>query len=191
MIRLKDSDITQIVPESLKNSHVKAIGYALGNQVRKLLEYAETTTVTANIDGIRNEKLLDLLAIEMKAPYYNEKFNIETKKKVVKGAMMMQSKAGTLYAVESTIKSVLGDGKVIPWYEYDGEPGYFKVESETQGAGVDVQKELLTMIDDVKRKSARLEKVEIVTDGDMELKIYVKKDEISIEFSNPIRIGGV
>lgn len=191
MIRFENSNIVHIVPDNLKNDSVNAIGYAISNQVKKTMEYADSTAVVANIDGVKNEKLLDLLAIEMKVPYYNENFHFETKKEVIKKAILLQNKAGTDYAIESLIDSILGSGRVIPWYEYGGVPGYFKVESENQGVGVDLQEELLTMINDVKKKSAWLDSVEIVTDGNMSLNIFVKKDEVSFEVSQTIRIGGI
>lgn len=191
MIKLEDSNIYDIIPNNLKNNSVKAIGYAISNQIKKLMKYANSTVVLANIDGVKNEKLLDLLAIEMKVPYYNEKFHAETKKEVIKKAILLQSKAGTDYAIESLMKSILGSGKIVPWYEYGGEPGYFKVESENQGANINAQKEVLTIINDVKKKSAWLDAVEMVTDGNMNLKMAVKMDELSFESSKAVSIGGI
>lgn len=186
MIKLENSDITDIIPENLKNNSARSIGYAINNQVKKIIKCAKETTVLADIDGIVNEKILDLLGIEMKVPFYDENFNTDTKKEVIKKSILLQEKAGTDYAIETILKDIIGGGIIMPWYKYDGTPGYFKVEAENQGAAGDIQNELLKIINDVKRKSAWLEAVEIITDGTMELKMSVKKDEISFEFSKKV-----
>lgn len=188
MIKLENSNITDIIPDNLKNNSAKSIGYAISNQVKKIIKCAKGAIVLGDVDGITNEKILDLLGIEMKVPFYDENFNTDTKKEVIKKSILLQEKAGTDYAIETILKDIIGGGTVIPWYKYNGQPGYFKIEAENQGATEDIQNELLKIINDVKRKSAWLESVEIITDGTMELKMAVKKDEVSFEFSKAVSI---
>lgn len=191
MINLENSNIADIIQENMRNETVVALGYAINNQIKKILEYANDTKVICNVDNTNNEKILDLLAIEMKVPFYDENFNIDTKKEVIKKSILLQRQAGTDYAIEQMLKDILGGGKVIPWYQYGGKQGCFKIEAENQGATEDIQEELLKIIENVKRKSAWLEAVEIVTDGEMGIKIYVKRDEVSFEYSRAIRVGGI
>lgn len=188
MINLENSSITDLLQENLQSKSVVALGHAINLQIREIIECARATSVICNIDHINNEKILDLLAFEIKVPFYDENFNVDTKKEVIKKSILLQKLAGTDYAIETMLKEIIGGGTVIPWYEYGGEPGYFKIEAENQGASEDIQTELLEIINNVKRKSAWLDGVEIVTDGEMILKMAVKMDELSFEFSNPVSL---
>lgn len=188
MIKLEDSNIADIIQENLRSESVVALGYAINKQIRKIMGCIQNTNILSNIDSIKNEKILDLLAIEMKVPFYDEDFNTDTKKEVIKKAILLQKLAGTDYAIETMLKDILGGGTVVPWHKYGGEPGCFKIEAENQGATEDMQNELLKIINNVKRKSAWLDAVEIVTDGEMNLKMAVKMDELSFEFSKAVSI---
>lgn len=131
MVNYKDSEIVQILPENIKNfPEVIALSYAISKAIKKLVDCTENISVYAAVDELP-EKMLNLLAVELRAQYYDEKLSIEQKRTIVKSALLWHEHAGTPYAVEEMIKAVFGTGEVKEWFEYGGKPYYFRVETDT------------------------------------------------------------
>ena len=127
MIKLQDSNITDILPEVFTSDPKNvALGYALQGAMRRLLEYSRTTSVYAAID-VAGDDVLDMLAAELDTQYYDVLLDVEAKRKLVKNTLIWYGKAGTPAAVEELITSVFGEGRVEEWFDYGGEPFYFKV----------------------------------------------------------------
>ena len=87
MINLQGSRFTDIMPKNLASQlETQAFAYALGRQIEKLCAYADKVRIYAAVDSVP-EKILDVLAAELRTPAYNQKFPIEVKRKLVKGTM--------------------------------------------------------------------------------------------------------
>ena len=68
MIKLSGSRFTDIMPENLaEQPEIQALAYAVGRQVEKLLAYADGARTYAAICAVP-EKVLDLLAVELRTP---------------------------------------------------------------------------------------------------------------------------
>ena len=77
MIKLSGSRFTDIMPENLaEQPEIQALAYAVGRQVEKLLAYADGARTYAAIYAVP-EKVLDLLAVELRTPSYDENFSIK------------------------------------------------------------------------------------------------------------------
>lgn len=132
MIKLKDGQITDILPLAhKKKTEVKALSEALQKENERFLENINKTMVYASIDELP-EKILDVLAAELGTQYYEADMEIEVKREMVKNSLYIYSKAGTPAAVEQMISSVFGSGKLVEWFEFGGEPGTFKIETDAQ-----------------------------------------------------------
>ena len=130
MIKLYDSNITDILPEKLsKNANVIALGYAIKIAMQRLIEYCRSTSVYAVIDSAP-ENVLDLLALDLDTQYYNDSLDIGTKRNLVKNALIWHATAGTPSAVDELVAVVFGTGKVSEWFEYGDEPYYFKIATD-------------------------------------------------------------
>jgi P2-related tail formation protein len=190
MIDLYHSEITDILPENLRQyPDCIAISYAISNQVKKTLDYAKNISIYACIDRLPSE-ILDLLAIELRTQYYNQNLSIDVKRILIKNTLPWYERAGTPSAVEELITAVFGYGKEIEWYEYGGKPGYFKIEATNQGINGKQQKEFLQILECVKRKSAWLDTIKIVTNGEADINIFLATTDTSFEYSKPVKIGG-
>lgn len=190
MIKLYDSKILDILPENLKSySDCIAISYAISNQVKKAIDYAKNTSVYACVDKLPGE-ILDLLAIELRTQYYNQNLSIDVKRILIKNTLPWYERAGTPSAVEELISAVFGYGKEVEWYEYGGEPGYFKIQATNQSINGTQQKEFLKLLNSIKRKSAWLESIEIISDGEADINILLASVDTSFEFSKPVTVGG-
>ena len=88
MIKLQDSNITDILPEVFTSDPKNvALGYALQGAMRRLLEYSRTTSVYAAID-VADDDVLDMLAAELDTQYYDVLLDVEAKRKLVKNTLI-------------------------------------------------------------------------------------------------------
>lgn len=130
MISLYDSNISDILPESISElPNVKALGYAISQAIKRLIEYSENTSVYAMIDSAP-EEILDMLALDLNTQYYDDTLDIESKRNLVKSTFIWYTNAGTPSSVEELVKSVFGYGEVKEWFEYGDDPYYFKVVTD-------------------------------------------------------------
>lgn len=134
MIKYKQGEPLDLLPSFLKeNEDFAAISYAIKKAVAILSTDQEGLYLRADIDHMRSD-LLNLLALELDAPYYDEQLDIETRRKLVKKALLWRFKAGTKATVEELVKTVFGKGEVTEWFEFEeaGTPGEFDVSTSAQ-----------------------------------------------------------
>ena len=158
MIKLQDSNIIDILPVAFTSDAKNiALGYALQGAMRRLLEYSRTTSVYAAIDAA-DDDVLDMLAAELDTQYYDVLLDVEAKRKLVKNTLIWYGKAGTPAAVEELITSVFGEGRVEEWFDYGGEPFYFKVYTNATFTE-DMISKFDDMLEKVKNTRSKLETV--------------------------------
>ncbi len=128
MIKLKDCSTIQLLPEAIREDPcVQSTAYALHKTTAMLMEKIERTSVYAAVD-IMPEEIVDLLAEEFRAQYYDTTLDVETKRKAVKKALLWYEKAGTLKTVKELTELVFGENVISEWFEHDGRPYTFWLE---------------------------------------------------------------
>lgn len=159
MIKLRDSKFTDILPQNLASQlEVQAIAYAVGRQVSKLCAYADSARVYAAIDALP-EPALDALAVELRAPAYDENYSIGVKRTLVRGALTYYMKMGTPYAVNKLIEAVFETGHISEWFEYGGKPFHFKAYTTNPAITSSDVEEFTRVLSTVKRLSAWLDEI--------------------------------
>ena len=79
----------------------------------RMLEKAAGVGSSCDIDHLA-ESTLDYLAVEMRAMYYDQGADIETKRSIIKNTLKWYTQAGTVKATEELIASVFGgDARLI------------------------------------------------------------------------------
>lgn len=160
MINLYDSNITDILPEVLSEKpEAAALGYAVKMAARRFLDYCEGISVYAVIDKAP-DSVLDMLAAELDAPYYDYMLETEKKRKIIINTLIWYISAGTPKAVEELVKNVLGTGEVKEWFEYGDEPYYFKVMTE-EVMTEQVHEQFSSMINRVKNVRSHMRGIEV------------------------------
>ena len=86
-----------------------------------MLRLAAHTRTMAVIDELP-ERILDVLAVELRTPYYQESMNLETKRNIIKRTLLWHTKAGTPSAVSELIEIVFGEGRTEEWFDYTEGP---------------------------------------------------------------------
>lgn len=134
MVDLFNGRITDLLQnESAYNSEIQALAHSLLLEKRRIMAEADKTRTLAMIENLP-EEILDVLAVELRSPYYTEDMTIEQKRDVITNSLVWFYKAGTPAAVSEMAAAVFGSGQVVEWFDFDpndGEiiPGEFDIET--------------------------------------------------------------
>ena len=112
---------------------------------------------------------------------------IDVKRNLVKNSDQVYQKLGTKWAVENVIHTYFGDGYIQEWFQYEGEPGHFRIFSANPSITDERLMQFLEILQKVKRGSSHLDGIFITLTGRMQLHTGVGYHEVSFE---TIRIGG-
>lgn len=160
MIKLYDSQITQILPDCIaEKAEVQAVSYSISQAVKRLIDHCGNIGVFAMIDTLP-EYALDMLAIELDTQYYDTSLVIETKRKLIKSTFMWYLRAGTPSAVAELVEAVFGAGEVVEWFEYGDEPYYFKIITNATMTP-DIDAIFARMLERVKNVRSHMRAIEI------------------------------
>lgn len=169
MISYYDGQLTDIMPGNIsKKPEVKALSYALQQACRLLYRYSRRLYIYSNLDE-QPEDVIDLLASELRTQYYRSTLDIDTKRRLVKNTLIWYMSAGTPQAVEELVEAVFGEGEVKEWFEYGGEPYWFKIITNAM-LTEDMNTFFSVMIRRVKNTRSHIEVIEI--HRTVELTIY-------------------
>lgn len=161
MIKFKDGQITDLLPPSMaKNVEMQCVSYALQKQVQKIMALADQTRTVAMIDQLP-ESILDILATELRTPYYQESMGLKTKRNIIKRTLLWHTKAGTPSAVSELIEIVFGEGGVVEWFDYDEPPytpGTFDIVANAQMTE-EIAEYFLTIIRRVKNTRSHIRRI--------------------------------
>lgn len=167
MIKLRDGELADILPTVFtRQPEVRAISYALKQSYSAYLSHQDTAYVYAFVDGAP-EYVLDLLAVELRVKYYDTNYSVDVKRRLIKTAMLVNSKDGTKYAVATVVSNLFGSGRVYEWFDYGGVNGHFKIVLNV-GDSYDVDR-LINATETVKRKSQKLDGIELRTGAEGEI----------------------
>ena len=167
MIKFDDGELKDILPSNFtRQPQVVAVSYALKQEYDRYLLCLVRAYVYASIDTAEDD-VLDYLATDLHVRYYRTDYSLEVKRKLIKSAIAVMSKDGTKYAVDTVIQTSFGDGESIEWFNYDGDPGHFRIRLDN-GDGYDIE-ELLAILKVVKRESAHLDEITLQTSVDQDI----------------------
>lgn len=120
MIKLAEGGLLDCFPDK-EAPEIVALSYALQKAINLVITRADESRVYCAIEQLP-ERILDVLAVEMRSLYYDENLPIEKKREIVKNTMQWYTKAGTPSAVEELIQTVFGIGKIVEWFDYEEGP---------------------------------------------------------------------
>ena len=159
MIKLAEGGIADLWRDE-KSPEMQAVSYALQQAVKMISEKVEKTKCFSDIDKL-NEDTLDYLAVEQRAMYYSQTLSAERKRAIIKNTLNWYTKAGTPAAVSEMVDVVLGDGKVVEWFDFDEPPytpGTFDIVT-TALMTADIMEQLIGLIQKVKNVRSHVRRV--------------------------------
>nr|DAF42199.1 MAG TPA: tail protein [Caudoviricetes sp.] len=166
MIDLKDSLMTDILPGHLETAEVKALAYAVGQQIRQLCAYADKSRTYAALASAP-DTVLDALAAELRTPAYDETLPVETKRELVASTLTFYTHLGTPAALEQLISILFAKGRVAEWYNYNGSEYHFKVQIDIAADAVDdaKQAQVQAWVNQYKNQRSILDTIEYYETG--------------------------
>lgn len=166
MIDLKDSLMTDILPGHLETAEVKALAYAVGQQIRQLCSYADKSRTYAALASAP-DTVLDALAAELRTPAYDETLPVETKRELVASTLTFYTHLGTPAALEQLINILFAKGRVAEWYNYNGSEYHFKVQIDIAADAIDdaKQAQVQAWVNQYKNQRSILDTIEYYETG--------------------------
>ena len=179
-MKLDDVNFIELLPAFMKNDEA-CIGLSEGvNKVSsRLAERIKLLTTWNQIDKMSSAEL-DLLAEELHISWYDKLAAIEVKRNIIKQSDMVHAKLGTNWAAMQVINEYFGESKIIDWYEYGGEPGHFKIQTLNQSILNSKANAFMQILEKVKRKSAHLDAIELISDGQCHTYVFITNVESEV-----------
>lgn len=125
--------------------------------------------------------LLDILAEDLGLTWYDSDAPAAVKRELLKNSGQVFRRLGTKWAVENVIGTYFGEGFVKEWFEYEGDPGHFRVYSSNPSVNQERLEEFLSLLERVKRTSAKLDGIFISLTGQTPIYAGVAVRETSTE----------
>lgn len=180
-MRLSTLEFIRLLPQFMREDMaVRGLSYGIDSIIPGIYESVQILTTWDKVDEMTEEQL-DELAWELNVLWYDKSASVDAKRDVIKNSDLVYQRLGTKWAVENVINSYFGDGYIREWFEYEGEPGHFRVYSTNPTLNNERLTEFLNILDKVKRYSAKLDGIYITLTGEMPLTAGVGIRETSME----------
>lgn len=181
MMRLDNLDFIKLLPRFMREDKaVQGLAAAMNDIIHDLAASVSKLSTWDCIDEL-NEAALDELAWELNIEWYDKNAAITVKREIVKDSDIVHQFLGTKWAVERVINTYFGDGEIEEWFEYGGEPGHFRVLSSNPSINNTRLDEFLSLLQRVKRASAKLDAVVISNSGNAVLSAGVGFHDTGID----------
>ncbi|MGL4903564.1 MAG: phage tail protein I [Cetobacterium sp.] len=179
-----NTNLIDLLPISKKNDKETILYLEIAQEILKthVIENMKFLVSLDRIDTLE-EKLVDLLAEELHVDFYDIKSSLTEKRKLVKSSILTHMIKGTPYSINTILNIFFKGARLKEWFEYDGEPGWFKIDISDATITQDIET-VLQMIESTKRKSQWIQ--ELIKNGKAELNlnfasgIYTHKEKILI-----------
>ena len=180
-MKLSDIEFVRLLPQFMQNDcSVRGLAAGIDSIVPQFAAEIEKLSTWDSIDKL-SEAELDELAWELNILWYDKGATIDVKRNLVRESDKVYKKLGTKWAVENVISTYFGDGYIEEWFQYGGDPGHFRIYSANPTLNESKFVEFLTLLNKVKRASAKLDGVFISLTGQMNLYAGTALHEISAE----------
>lgn len=157
---LTASNLLGSLPQVLRDDEsMVALAKSVAAVLEKRKDEIRTIAIYPRIDELP-EDLLDILAKDFKVDWWDKGYSLETKREILKTSWHTHRILGTKDAVTTALRALYDQFDVKEWWEYGGEPGFFKVETRSFHLICELDKFVATL-SAVKRLTAHLEKVNV------------------------------
>lgn len=127
MSKLDKSSMMQIYPSVLeKDKLFNSLGQDIAEALGEAFLNVKNTNIYGRIAEL-DEGILDILAQDFNISWYDYDFQLETKRRVIAAAFSVLRHLGTAGAMKTAICAIWPDSTVEEWFEYGGDPYYFRV----------------------------------------------------------------
>lgn len=178
---LTAKNMVRMLPEPMKRDDgTAAMARVAAEELERRGTESKLPQLWGQFDGMAGG-LLDILAEDLGMTWYDSDAAAAVKRELLKNSGQVFRRLGTKWAVENVIGTYFGEGFVREWFEYDGEPGHFRVYSPNPSVNQERLEEFLSLLERVKRTSAKLDGIFISLTGQTPIYAGVAVRETSTE----------
>ena len=156
MNNIEDYFIHKNLPQSLDKENVQEVATVVDDTLLSFDKTIAEVLIYPAIDMLGSE-LINTLAIQMHCDFYDDTLPLAVRRNLVKNSIAWHRIKGTPAAVEQMIQTVYQTGVVEEWFDYGGEPFFFKVNLGDSQITTQKIKNLIKMINASKNVRSWLE----------------------------------
>lgn len=159
-----DSILKQLAPKLIKNNIILKVAEVL---IKKhIIDNIQFLVFLDRINEMQ-EWELDYVAKELHVDYYDYTMSLENKRKACQESLAIHNEKGTVSGIKRTLNIFFKDSSLEEWYQYEGEPGYFKIRID--GKIPNNLSQIRERIESVKKKSQHLDKIIFLSNSNQKL----------------------
>ena len=149
MKSLDDYNIHEHLPDSLAKQNIIELAKVIDEQLHEINALSELALVYPRIDEL-TEEFIDELAVQFHVDFYSSTLPIEKKRALVKNSIAWHMRKGTASVVREMAKVVFDDAEVEEWFEYGGDPYYFRITTLLSEMSMDGIESVVKLVNAVK-----------------------------------------
>ena len=156
MNNIEDYFIRKNLRQSLDKENIQEVAKVVDDTLLSFDKTIAEVLIYPAIDMLGSE-LINTLAIQMHCDFYDDTLPLAVRRNLVKNSIAWHRIKGTPAAVEQMIQTVYQTGVVEEWFDYGGEPFFFKVNLGDSQITTQKIKNLIKMINVSKNVRSWLE----------------------------------
>ena len=155
---------------------MKALADPIAEELAARLPEIDLVRLYARIDELP-EDLLDILAYDFKADWWEYDATLEEKRAVFKKIWFVHRHKGTKASVEAAVGALFPGAEVEEWFQYDGEPYHFRMnvpikEAQVRNAATDYKDRIFFLVNYFKNLRSVLETVRFIFVTELDTEIF-------------------
>lgn len=173
MNNIDNMNFLELLPAFMRTDETDiALSGAVDRITEDLARRIRLLSTWDQIDSMSTAEL-DMLAEELHISWYDRSTADDVKRSIIKDSDIVHSKLGTNWAAMRVIATYFGEGRIVDWFDYGGKPYHFRIETMNQSILKEKETAFLRILDAVKRKSAVLDAIDLVCDGENRVNVFL------------------
>jgi len=158
MINLDALKLFDLFPKRISDEYMEALAYALDTELQEITAAIKEIAIMTRIMELP-EDLVDLLAWQLHVDFYEPLgLSLDKKRALVQNSLLWHMHKGTKYILEDMIRILFFDDfSIEEWFEYDGDPYYFRLISSDTLTDLLQYTDLIRAIFELKNERSWLE----------------------------------
>lgn len=167
-MKIDKPEMLKLLPNWMRTDEANiALSSAMDELFKVPGERVKTPRVWDQLENLTDEEL-DETAWELGIDWWVSAWERDQKIRTIKMAGAIMEKRGTKWAVEQLTIAAFGIGEVTEWFEYGGDPYYFKILTNATLTPGGIQ-QILNMIGKVKNARSHIEAISVTRRIDQRL----------------------
>jgi len=175
--------LLDMMPQSLLDDpFIRAMAKALDPELKAISSEIELCLLYQRIDYLP-EKIVDHLAWQLHVDFYEPDLTLQQKRELVKTSIPWHRHKGTKWAVEQVASIIFRNARVTEWFEYGGDPYYFRVVLDWANGHIKLD-QLIRVVNATKNERSWLQDVSIEGYANLRLSNYSFINLVPYPFCN-------